>query len=129
MLQKIARGKPKHQELWTLSRFGARAPFYGPLDQVVSSQEASRWVNALLSTNIEPSDALGHALVQLARRTGDRERDLSQADRDRLSSWLERLPQGKRLIEVLTDPETTLMGQEQDWIFGESLPSGLIVSH
>jgi len=127
VLRRISRGKPKHQELWALSRLGARVPFYGPLNQVVPSREASAWVNTILSMNLEPADALAHALVQLARRTGDRERDLPQSERDRVSQWLEQLPNGKRFIEVLTHPETTLMGQEQDWIFGESLPAGLII--
>lgn len=128
LLQKISKGKPKLQELWALSRIGARVPFYGPLDQVVPSREASAWVNALLDMKIEPGEAFANALVQLARMTGDRERDLPREDRERLARRIEELPHGARLIEVLTHPETTLMGREQEWIFGESLPSGLIIS-
>jgi hypothetical protein len=127
LLEKTRSGKPKPQELWALSRLGARIPFYGPLDRVVPSKEASVWLNTLLSMNLEITEALAHALVQLARRTGDRERDLPQKDRDRLSQWLTQLAQEARFEELLTNPETMLMGQEQDWIFGEALPSGLIL--
>lgn len=128
ILDKIKEGKPKSQEFWALSRLGARIPFYGPLDRVVPAKEVSAWLNAVLSLDVETVESVAHALVQLARRTGDRERDLPQAERDRLSEWLRQLPQGKRLEEILTHPETTLKRQEQDWIFGEALPSGLILS-
>ncbi len=127
LMQKIMKGKPKTQELWAISRFGARAPFYGPLDQVVPSSDASQWLGRLLSLSIEPADALAHAAVQLARRTGDRQRDLPEADRDRLAEWLNHVENAKRYKEIMENPEASIV-QERDWIFGENLPSGLILS-
>lgn len=127
MLRKISRGKPKSQDLWALSRFGGRVPFYGPQDQVVSSHTVSLWMEALLSLELPPGEATAHALVQLARCTGDRVRDVPREIRDRLSKWLEQTSSGPRLLELLHHPETSLMGQERDWIFGESLPSGLVI--
>ena len=128
LLQKIVKGKPKSQELWALGRFGARIPFYGPLDQVVSSSEASEWLERLLSLSVEPTDALAHTAVQLARRTGDRQRDLPKADRDRLAGWLNHVENGNRYKELIENPDTSMARQEQDWVFGENLPSGLILS-
>jgi hypothetical protein len=128
LLQKILKGRPKPQELWALSRLGARMPFYGPLDQVVPAKEAAVWLNGLFSMRDESSEGMARAMVQLARRTGDRERDLSQTERDNLAGWLMQQPQGNRLIELLTHPEADLMGQEKDWIFGEALPAGLSLS-
>ncbi|GLI32586.1 Hsp70 family protein [Desulforhabdus amnigena] len=127
-LERIRKGKFKSQELWTLGRLGARIPFYGPLDLVVPSGEASLWLNTLLSLDLEPTEALAQALLQLGRRTGDRERDLPQEDRDRLAQWLDPLPQSERYREVLSNPDIALMTGEKDWIFGEALPSGLILS-
>jgi hypothetical protein len=129
LLDRIVAGKPKPQELWALSRLGARIPFYGPLNRVVPAEEVSRWLRKLLPMASEATEAMAHALVQLARYTGDRERDLPQDIRTQLSAQLQRLPQGRRFEELLNNPDTVLMGQEQDWIFGESLPSGLILSH
>jgi hypothetical protein len=126
LLEKIRKGKARPQEFWTLGRFGARIPFYGPMDQVISSRTAGRWLNALLSLPASP--VLAQALVQLARRTGDRERDLPPEDRDRLSQWLGLLPQGERLRQVVSQPEISLEREEQQQIFGESLPPGLILS-
>ncbi len=128
LLERIAKGRPRPQELWALGRFGARVPFYGPLDQVVSSEEASRWVHSLLSLGLEATDALSRTLVHLARRSGDRARDLSPGDIDGLSEWLRQTPQAERYRELLTNPETALFFQEKEWIFGEGLPAGLIVS-
>ena len=128
LLQSIMKGKPKSQELWALGRFGARIPFYGPLDQVVSSKDASEWLNKLLSLPVESTDALAHAAVQLARRTGDRERDLPPVDRDRLAGWLNHVENGKRYRELMENPETSLVRQEQAWVFGEELPSGLVLT-
>ncbi len=127
LLQKIMKGKPKPQELWALGRLGARAPFYGPLDQVVGVSEASEWLNRLLTIS-EANDPLAHAAVQLARRTGDRHRDLPEVDRDRLGAWLNRVENARRYLELLENPESGRARQEQDWIFGENLPSGLILS-
>jgi hypothetical protein len=128
LLERIAKGRPRPQELWALGRLGARIPFHGPLDQVVSSEEASRWVHGLLSWKLEASSALSRTLVQLARRTGDRARDLSPGDIDRLSDWLRQTPQAERYRELLTNPEAVLLFQEEEWVFGEALPAGLIVS-
>ena len=128
VLEKITKGQPKAQELWALGRLGARIPFYGPLDQVIPREEASSWLHTLLAAGLEASDALARTLVHLSRRTGDRARDLPLEDTDRLSAWLEPLPQAERYRELLTHPEAALFSQEKAWIFGEALPSGLIVS-
>ena len=128
LLQKIQKGKPKSQELWALSRLAARQTFYGPLDRVIPSDEASRWLNAVLALDLPPVEALAHVMVQMARTTGDRVRDLPPADRERLHDWLDKMPHPDRFRDVLSRPDTALLKQEEDWIFGESLPPGLILS-
>ncbi len=128
MLQEIRKGGVKNQQLWSLSRFGARVPLYGPLDQVLPAQEAAVWVESLLELDLEPADSLAQTLVQIARRTGDRHRDLPDNVREKVSAWLLRVPSSERYVEILQDPHTALKEREQDWIFGESLPLGLILS-
>ncbi len=58
ILERIEKGRPRAQELWALGRLGARVPFYGPLDQVVSSEEASRWLRHILSLPSTPRTLL-----------------------------------------------------------------------
>ena len=79
-------------------------------------------------SGLDATDALARTLVHLARRTGDRARDLPPEDMDLLSEWLQQTSQAERYRELLTDPEATLFSQEEAWIFGEGLPAGLIVS-
>jgi molecular chaperone DnaK (HSP70) len=127
LLERI-RKKTRPQELWTLSRLGARVPLYGPLDRVVPSGEAVSWITRLLSLGLPVREAMARALVQVARYTGDRERDVPEDQRRQVAEWLEGLPQPERFQELLNHPESTLQEQEQAWVFGEALPSGLVLS-
>jgi hypothetical protein len=127
LLQNLTRGGFKPQELWALSRLGARIPFYGSVDRVISIKEVAPWIKTLMSATPRPSIQLAQALVQLARPSGDRTRDLPREDLERLIAWLQPLPQAERWVELLTHPDAALKQQEQDWIFGESLPVGLRV--
>jgi hypothetical protein len=120
--------KLKNQELWALGRIGARIPFYGPLDQVVPSEIVGEWLSKLMSLELEPTENLARALANLARMTGDRERDLALPERQRLGDYLAELPKGERLREMLFKPEAAYAEQERDWVFGETLPTGLILS-
>ena len=47
-------------------------------------------------------------------------------NRQQVVMWLEKVPQGKTFQELLTRPDSTLRREEQDRIYGESLPTGLI---
>lgn len=127
LLSNIVRGKARTQELWALGRFGARIPFHGPLDQVVPAERVVEWLNQLLASRLPASEALARTLIQLARLTGDRERDVPAEKRGYIADWLQQLPQGERMAEVLMQPETVLPSQEQDWVFGEALPTGLVM--
>ncbi len=128
MLEHARKGGLKNQQLWALSRFGARVPFYGPLDQVIPAEEAAAWVDALVHWKLEPTDSLAQTVVQLSRCTGDRHRDLKEEVREKVRQWLVQMPLNQRYLEILDNPHTTLGEKEQDWIFGESLPAGLLLS-
>src|SRR5262249_36363150 len=60
---------------WAIGRIGAREPAYGPLNAVVPVDEASEWTKKLLDfAGADPM--VQFAVVNLARRTGDRFRDI-----------------------------------------------------
>jgi hypothetical protein len=128
LLEKVSGEKQNPKELWALSRLGARIPFHGLLENIVPAREISTWLNKLLSSNPETSNALAHALVQLARSTGDRERDLPDTDKDNVIKWLDNVPNGSQYKELINNHESALGKKEQDWIFGEALPPGLVIS-
>jgi hypothetical protein len=127
LLQKM-RKSARPQEYWALSRFGTRVPLYGSLNRIIPGKEASSWIRTLFSLHLPPKDAVGQALVQLARLTGDRERDVPEEDRQKVASFIENLPRFTHLQQILMNREPVLTQQEKEWMFGEALPSGLVLS-
>ena len=76
-------GKKKMQPVraalaWTLGRLGTRMPLYGPLNVVVPVDTASAWLARLMDERDgDANDVL--AVMQMARRTDDRYRDIDDA--------------------------------------------------
>jgi hypothetical protein len=128
LVRLVAKGKASNQEIWALSRLGARRLIYGPANCVVRRDVAGRWVEKLLSSKAREkageSETLAFALVQIARCTGDRTRDLDEATRQKVAEYLATFPSGQRrakqVLEVIA-----LEAKEQAQILDESLPAGL----
>lgn len=121
----VAKGKASDLDWWVLGRLGARAPFYGPVNQVVSRSDAERWVETLLAAKpAKPAHVL--ALAQLARCVGDRERDLDPALRQRVAESVTKLPTGERAARLVRE-HVPLAASERARILDESLPVGLRV--
>jgi hypothetical protein len=121
LLERIARGEYSESELWCLSRLGARKLLYGPANQVVPPGTASRWVQAVLNV-----PEAGEALAATSRHTGDEARDLSSFVRDSVRKVLEEKPNRQELLAVFQgeEPQDSRL---RDQIFGEELPSGLVI--
>jgi hypothetical protein len=116
-------GAVRDAALWAVGRLGARVPMYGPLNTVVGPAEAERWIAALLAMKLPP-ESLMFAMVQLARRTNDRYRDIGDEVRDRVLGWFDRNaapPHYQQLVSVGGELEE----EEAGLVFGESLPRGL----
>jgi hypothetical protein len=110
--------------LWTIGRLGARVPLYGPLNTVVAPEVAARWIDALV-VDARPSDPmLTFAVVQLARRTGDRYRDVADEQRKLALDWLTTNAAPAHNLELVRDGGQ-LDTDEAGRVFGESLPKGL----
>lgn len=128
LLEKFRKAPPKRQELWALSRFGSRTTIYGPLDRLIPNSEVAAWLQTLLTLPLEKTETAARALIQLARATGDRGRDVPAEVREEVLAWLAPLPNAQRLRESLLDLESQRQREEQEWVFGEALPAGLILS-
>jgi hypothetical protein len=108
---------------WTLARLGARVPVYGPLNSVVPAQSAGAWLTRLLGLDYD--EPLGRlAVMQVARRTEDRYRDLPDAQRERAATWLRGHDAPGHFIQLVQDGGR-LDSEEQGLVFGEALPKGL----
>jgi hypothetical protein len=96
---------------------GARELLYGPINQVIQPITATRWAEALL-----PVASAVEALASIGRSTGDPSRDLPPATREAIRA---KLPEN--LLPAF-EGEDERDQSTLDRIFGEALPSGLVLS-
>jgi molecular chaperone DnaK (HSP70) len=109
--------------LWALGRIGARRPVYGPLNTVLSPETIVPWLTrAMYLEGTDPMESF--AVMQLARKTDDRYRDLDDSTRAAVLKWMDRA-QAPRHFRRLVREAGTLEVEEQGLVFGEALPQGL----
>ena len=109
--------------VWALGRVGSRVPLYGPLNTVVPADVAAAWLRNLFDqASGDATESL--AVMQIARRTDDRYRDLPEKSRQRAADWLETRGASGHFIALVLDGGT-LDTEEAGLIFGEALPKGL----
>lgn len=108
---------------WALGRIGARKLVYGPLNGVVAPDVVARWLLPL--TKVGSDEVLAaFAVMQLARKTGDRYRDIDESTRRNVEAWMDRVPAPKRYRQLVHEVGS-LESEDQALIFGEALPKGL----
>lgn len=123
LLARLRRDSRNSAGLWALSRFGARAPLYGPLNSVVPPNVAERWIDALLGFKGVTPDLVS-AILLIGARTDDPARDISSDTADRAYEALKAAGISADLLRGLREP---LAHDRADAgrVFGESLPEGL----
>ena len=109
--------------IWAVARLGARELAYGPLNEVVPTEMAEAWLDRLIELDAGEK-MVQFAAMQLARRTGDRYRDISTRMRGRVLESLDR-HQAPLHFQQLVSEERALEREDRDLVFGERLPSGL----
>jgi molecular chaperone DnaK (HSP70) len=123
LLARLAAEGPAAHLLWALGRLGARVPFHASAHLAVPGAAAEEWIARLLGSGAPPP-ALVFPLAQLARRSGDRARDVDDAVRARVLAALAagRAPdETVRAVREVAEASA----EEESRIFGESLPAGL----
>lgn len=108
---------------WAIGRLGTRQPLYGPLNTVVPSDMAAKWLDRLLELD-ERDGAIALGVMQLARLTGDRYRDLDEGHRNRAIDFLVTDDRYEHYAHLVRDGGK-LDDEEQGVVFGEALPKGL----
>ncbi len=111
--------------LWAaVARIGARVPAYASVDHVVAGAVVERWVDQLLREKWDGIPTAVDAAVQLARVTGDRARDLSEALRKSVAKRL--TAAGASAEHVRAVSELVVVEEaERAAFWGEALPVGL----
>ena len=110
---------------WALARLGARVPAYGPPNAVVEAEIVESWLRRLMTIDTGRSE-LRFAVMQMARRTGDRFRDISSQSRQQVVEWLEAARASAHYLELVRQGGELETGEER-LVFGDSLPSGLTI--
>jgi len=87
--------------------------------------EIAAWITKILKVEWKNPRPVGAALVQLARKTGDRMRDLDAEVLERTIQWLQKMDMaGESDFLTSIKPMATM---EESTIFGESLPTGIVL--
>ena len=123
LLSKKRMEKVRPALIWALGRIGQRVPLHGPLNTVLPASQTTPWLHRLLDQATGQAEEC-LAVMQLARRTDDRYRDLDHADRELAVKWLVQQRAAEHLIQLVRDGGQ-LAAEEQGSVFGESLPQGL----
>ena len=116
------------QTWWAVGRLGARVPFYGTVSNVVPGAVAAQWVERALVQDWKTVEPAAFAATLLARMSGDRERDLDERVRGRVSEKLRASGVSPTWI-LMVEQVRELEEADERQVFGESLPPGLRLIH
>lgn len=112
--------------LWALARIGTRQPVYGLLNDVVPREKVEQWLEALLAFH-EEDQVLPFALMQLARKTNDRYRDITDELREQTLAALRDLGAAPATLQIVEEGGA-LDAEQQQQVFGDTLPHGLRIT-
>ncbi|MBI5280185.1 MAG: Hsp70 family protein [Candidatus Solibacter usitatus] len=112
--------QPDPSSFWCLARIGARRLFHAPANHVLPASTAARWIDSIAKL-----PAAEETIARLAQTTGDAARDLSPASLEMVRRTLADSPGLLALFsgEAASDLDSLAR------VFGEDLPSGLVLSH
>ncbi len=118
--------KVKQQHWWALSRLCARELLYGPADRVITKSMVSEWIEWIMQQNWRNVKPVHAALAQMARKTGDRKRDIEASFQEKIIQWMKAQDAESSQIKFLSE-RIAVSQSEEKTIFGESLPLGIFL--
>lgn len=123
ILARIAKETPLPVEFWALGRLGARHLFHGSAAHVVNREIAAEWATKLLKLN-ERTEQWLFAIGHIARKTDQRELNLSP---DVVKQILQMGDEESKQLKTFLTDAVPFTQNEQDRVFGEQLPAGLML--
>jgi molecular chaperone DnaK (HSP70) len=109
---------------WALGRLGARVPVHGAAHRVVSVETAEAWIAQLLALDPKKHDTAGFALALLARKTGDRVRDVDESWRAKVLVHFEVINAPSSWAQLVSEV-VGLSAADEARALGDTLPLGL----
>lgn len=126
LLKRLQKAGESHQTWWAVGRIAARVPFHGDQHNVIPAEQVAQWLSQILSVDWKKIPQAGFAATLIARMSGDRARDLDEANRNQV---IEKLKASKSPAswQQMVESYKELDAQEEKQIFGEALPPGLVL--
>ncbi|MEN8179011.1 MAG: Hsp70 family protein [Pseudomonadota bacterium] len=124
LLQRLRKSKENPQTWWAIGRLGAREPVYGSAHQVVPLGEVEQCLQRLLSQDWKKITHAAFAAALIARKTGDRERDLSDVLRRQVIERLTAVKAPASWVAMVREV-VELSKSDEKRLLGDSLPVGL----
>jgi molecular chaperone DnaK (HSP70) len=109
---------------WALGRIGGRVPWHGSPHAVVPRERVSHWLEWILQQDFRKDTHAAFAATLLSRMSGDRERDIDPALRQRVMDAL-RIGKAPESWSAMVGEYQALNEADEQRIFGEALPPGL----
>lgn len=114
---------------WSLGRLGARELLYGSAHTVVPVETAEQWLQRILAADWKKQEAAMLAAVLVAKKCGDRVRDINDDLRSELLSQLKAAKASQNWIDMVAEV-VTIEASDEKKIYGDSLPPGIrLVDH
>ncbi len=124
LVDRILYDTPASYDYWALGRIGARHLLYGSAGQVVPKETCAKWIEKLLQHQLKPEnqESMVFLLKQLARKTDHRELNLNDVVIQKILTAYPNAHLEQWIIE-----EHSLTQSEQEQVFGDQLPLGLML--
>lgn len=126
LVERLCSGQAISVDYWALARIGARHLLYGSNSNVVPKEICGRWIQTLLTAPCNKGKEFQFMITQMARKTDNREINLSQISVNAILNYFSGAEGFVELRKTLTE-FTPMSEQEQDLVFGEHLPPGLLI--
>ncbi|HET8707254.1 MAG TPA: hypothetical protein VFM46_13205, partial [Pseudomonadales bacterium] len=124
MLKRLEKAAANDINFWCLGRIGGRVPFHGSAHNVVPAATAEKWIERTLQEDWQKNRDAGLAAVTMSRMTGDRERDINDALREKILIKLSASKSPEAWAKMVAEV-VELNEADSKWVFGETLPSGI----
>jgi molecular chaperone DnaK (HSP70) len=128
LLERLRKPKESATTWWAVGRIAARDPFYGSAHNVVPAAVAAAWLQQILGIDWKGNEPAAFAAAVIARKTGDRERDIGDQLRGQITGKLQAAKAPLGWIAMVSDI-VQLDEIDERRVFGDSLPPGLKLVH
>ncbi|MCG3758928.1 molecular chaperone DnaK [Vibrio cincinnatiensis] len=111
---------------WAVGRLASRTPLYASQHTVIPRDIVEQWLPKLLEQDWQREPMIAFACVMICRKTGDRTLDIRDDIRQQVTEKLKQCKAPTSWIHLM-DSRGELSAGESKRMFGDTLPSGLIL--